>query len=47
MRLFYALKACGHNVARRLVDILTEFDEIEHQSAVFREEEGKWIREAA
>ncbi len=28
--MFYALKASGHEAAERLVDLLTELDEVEH-----------------
>lgn len=47
MRLFYAVEACGQEVAQRLIEVLIEIDESECQPAVFRESEGQWIREAA
>lgn len=37
LRMFYALKANGHAVAERVVDLLTEIDELEHRITVVRE----------
>jgi len=51
LRMFYALKADGHALAERIVDLLTEIDEIEHKIAVakeavaFRETAGEWQTE--
>lgn len=32
LRMFYALKADGHEVACRIVDLLTELDDLDHQA---------------
>lgn len=48
LRMFYALKAGRHELAERLVDVLTELDELEHQVptnrevASFRDGDGGW-----
>jgi len=48
LRLFYAAKADGHATAQRIVELLTEIDEIEHKIAgvkeavAFRETAGEW-----
>lgn len=47
LRLFYAFTAQGHETARRLVDLLRELDELEHQApatreTTFGETEGVW-----
>lgn len=47
LRLFYALKASGHDAAQRLLELLTEIDELEHQMAVFSETDDVWTAEAA
>jgi DNA-binding transcriptional regulator YiaG len=38
LRMFYALKAEKHEVAERLVDLLTEVDELEHKLQMLRGE---------
>lgn len=38
LRMFYAVKAERHEVAERLVDLLTEIDELEHKVEVLRGE---------
>jgi DNA-binding transcriptional regulator YiaG len=50
LRMFYALKAEKHEVAERLVELLTEIDNLEHKIAVMRDETFKttvagWERE--
>jgi len=50
LRMFYALKAEKHEVAERLVDLLTEADEVEHhvemlRDATFRATAAGWERE--
>lgn len=50
LRMFYALKADKHTLAERMVDLLTELDELEHQIAMkeamnFRETAGEWATE--
>ncbi len=46
LRMFYALKADQHAVAERLVDLLTEIDELEHKMSVreaaFRDTDDGW-----
>jgi len=46
LRMFYALKAAQHAVAERLVDLLTEIDELEHKlsirEAAFRDTDEGW-----
>jgi DNA-binding transcriptional regulator YiaG len=47
LRMFYALKADKHELAERMVDLLTEMDDLEHKIAMlqamsFRETEGEW-----
>jgi DNA-binding transcriptional regulator YiaG len=53
LRMFYALKADRHEVAIKLVDLLTELDEPEHKlhtmqrDLQLKEEEGEWMKKAA
>ena len=42
LRMFYALKVIGHEVADRVVGILAEIDEMEHKQALFEETEQGW-----
>jgi len=37
LRMFYALKTAGHGVAERIVDLLADIDELEHQISVIRQ----------
>ena len=45
LRVIYALKAAGHEVALKILDLLTEIDELEHKIALFQETNNGW-REA-
>ncbi len=47
LRLYYALKITGHEVAEEIADLLTEIDELEYQAATFQETEDGWMRAAA
>lgn len=40
LRMFYALKADGHEVVERLVELLTELDDLNHQLAVLKEKQA-------
>jgi DNA-binding transcriptional regulator YiaG len=45
VRMFYALKADGHEIAERLVSLLRELDEMEHQASVaeFKATKNGWV----
>lgn len=53
LRMFYALKSDGHEVATKLIDLLQELDELEHSRLTrdgriaFREAGGEWQRSVA
>lgn len=52
LRMFYALKVGGHEVAERIVELLTELDELQHKVTMlressFRETAGAWRRQPA
>jgi DNA-binding transcriptional regulator YiaG len=51
LRMFYALKAGGHETAVKVVELLQELDEIEHDLHHLRtlqlKNDGQWIRAAA
>jgi hypothetical protein len=51
LRMFYALKAGGHETAVKLTELLTELDELEHKMCVLRDlrltKSGDTWREAA
>lgn len=42
LRSFYVLKACGHELAERMCELLGEIDELEYQLATFQSVEGEW-----
>jgi DNA-binding transcriptional regulator YiaG len=49
LRMFYALKAEGHDVAVRLVELLSEIDDLEHElhalrTSTFQESNDDWTR---
>lgn len=51
LRMFYALKAGGHEMAVKVVDLLQEIDDLEHGLAKTRDlqlrNDGTWMRAAA
>ena len=47
IRLFYALKMVGHEVADALLDLLAQIDELEHRMATFEETNTVWAPKAA
>jgi len=51
LRMFYALKAGGHEVAQKLVELLQEIDELEHKLHTLRnmqlKKDDHWVRMAA
>jgi DNA-binding transcriptional regulator YiaG len=52
LRMFYALKAGGHEIAQKLVDLIQEIDELEHQvdtlwNMQLNKEGDQWVRAAA
>ena len=47
IRLFYALKMAGHKVADRIVELLTQIDELEHSMALFEDTDEGWVARAA
>jgi putative transcriptional regulator len=51
LRMFYALKVGGHEVAQKLVELLQEMDELEHKLHTVRnmqlKKEHQWVRMAA
>jgi len=51
LRMFYALKAGGHEIAIKVVELLQELDEIEHDLRGLRDmqlrNDGSWMRAAA
>ena len=47
LRFFFALKVSGHEVAERIVELVTQIDELEHERATFEETERGWERKAA
>ncbi len=47
LRMFYALKVTGHEVAERIVDLLTEIDELEHTQTLFEETDTGWEERVA
>lgn len=42
LRFFYALTVAGDDVAKKIVDLLTEIDAIEHRMALFEDTESGW-----
>jgi putative transcriptional regulator len=42
LRLFYALKQEGHDLAAKICELLTEIDEQEYQSESLEQENGHW-----
>lgn len=42
LRMFYALKIAGNKVAKRIVDLLGQIDDLEYQMAVFEETDRGW-----
>ncbi len=42
LRMFYALKVVGHEVAVRIIGLLAEIDEREHKQTLFEETEQGW-----
>lgn len=48
LRMFYALKVNGHDVAVKILDLLTQIDELQHRIALFEDTETGWrSKEAA
>ena len=51
LRMFYALKVGGHEVARKLVELIQEIDELEHRLHTLRnmqlKKDPQWMRTAA
>lgn len=47
LRMFYALKVSGHEVAERIVDLLAEIDELEHTQTLFEETDRGWEERVA
>lgn len=44
LRMFFALKMDGNDIAERILALLTEIDEIQHKLQTFQEQRGKWQR---
>ena len=47
LRMFVALKLCGHEIAEQIVDLLQEIDELKHGDIAFSETPHGWVRMAA
>ena len=46
LRVSFALKVSDHEVAERIVELVTQIDELEHERATFEETERGWERKA-
>ncbi len=47
LRLFYALKVTGHGMAKKMLTLLSEIDDLEHQLAMFEDTEFGWAKKEA